>query len=92
MSYKNYITKERNLIEFYVNKGIINIRDKAFESNFFIESSINLESNNDDLIIKTETNPEKTSHWYDYNYYSYGVQRIKKNKRVFFISNFEINR
>ena len=90
--YKNYITKEKNLIEFYVNKGIINIIDKDFESNFFIESSINLESNNDDLIIKTETNPEGTNHWYDVNYYSYGVQRIKKKKRVFFISNFEINR
>ena len=90
--YKNYISKERNLIEFYVNKGIINIADKEFESNFMLESSINLKSINDDVIVKTETNPEGTNHWYDDNYYSYGVQRLKKNKRVFFISNFEINR
>ena len=50
-----------------------------------------LKSNNNEVIIKTETNPEGTYLWYENNYYSYGVQRLKKNKRVFFISNFEIN-
>ncbi len=91
LPYKNYIIDKNNLIEFYVNKGIINISKNDFDNKSKIESSINLKSNNNEVIIKTETNPEGTYLWYENNYYSYGVQRLKKNKRVFFISNFEIN-
>ena len=65
---------------------------KGFNNNLKYDSKINLQSNDNDFIIKTETNPEGTFYWYKNNYYSYGVQRLKKNKRVFFISNFEINR
>lgn len=89
--YVNYVIDYNNLIEFYVNKGIINISKKEFSYKSKIESSINLISNKNEVIIKTETNPEGTYLWYKNNYYSYGVQRLKKNKRVFFISNFEIN-
>ena len=91
-SYKNYILNDNSLIEFYVNKGVINIMKKGFNNNLKYDSKINLQSNDNDIIIKTETNPEGTFYWYKNNYYSYGVQRLKKNKRVFFISNFEINR
>ena len=88
--YKNYIVNNDSLIEFYVNKGIINVSKKKFNSISKVESSIKLQSNDNEVIIKSETNPEGTYRWYNNNYYSYGVQRLKKNKRVFFISNFEI--
>ena len=91
LPYKNYVINNKNLIEFYVNKGIINIYKTELDNKSRIESSINLKSNENEIIIKTETNPEGTYLWYKNNYYSYGVQRLKKNKRVFFISNFEIN-
>ena len=50
------------------------------------------------FIKETENNPEGTNLWYSNNYYTYGVQKIKNtlnnkvkvNRRVFFISNFEI--
>ena len=50
-----------------------------------------------DIILNTETNPEGTYLWYNNNYYTYGIQKIKsseldikKNRKVFFITNFEI--
>ena len=50
--------------------------------------------NEDNIIIKTETNPEGTRHWFNNNYITYGIQKLKlkngKNKRVFFITKFEI--
>ena len=55
---------------------------KGFNNNLKYDSKINLQSNDNDIIIKTETNPEGTFYWYKNNYYSYGVQRLKKNKEL----------
>ena len=57
---------------------------------------VNIDGNN--IVLKSETNPEGIINWYDNNYLTYGVQNMKKRgsskigfKRVFYISNFEIH-
>lgn len=97
--YLNYIIKGNNLISFYVNKGIITLLKKDIVKN--IKSKVGvfkLKVDENETVIKSETNPEGTFNWYKNNYLSYGIQNIKIkdqtqniNKRVFYISNFEIN-
>tara|TARA_B100001113_G_C20792783_1_gene484725 strand:- start:176 stop:637 length:462 start_codon:yes stop_codon:yes gene_type:complete len=97
--YLNYIIKGNNLISFYVNKGIITLLKKNIVKN--IKSKVGvfrLKVDENETVIKSETNPEGTFNWYKNNYLSYGIQNIKIkdqtqniNKRVFYISNFEIN-
>ena len=48
-SYKNYILNDNSLIEFYVNKGVINIMKKGFNNNLKYDSKINIYP----LIFKT---------------------------------------
>ena len=97
--YNNYILNENDLFSFYTNKGEISFTKYSFYSikeNETVKIDLDLVSD-EDIMISTETNPEGTFHWYSNNYYTIGVQRIrnkkegeKKNKRVFFITNFEI--
>ena len=54
-SYKNYILNDNSLIEFYVNKGVINIMKKGFNNNLKYDSKINLQSN-DNLEQDDENN------------------------------------
>ena len=78
----------------YFNYGLI---DKINNKFSFKSIPLILKYKND-IIKETENNPEGTSLWYSNNYYTYGVQKIKNtlnnkvkvNRRVFFISNFEI--
>ena len=97
--YNNYILNENELYSFYTNKGEISLTKFSFDDIRKNETiKIDLDMINDENIkIITETNPEGTFHWYLNNYYTIGVQKIrnkkeieKKNKRVFFITNFEI--
>ena len=97
--YVNYLINGDNLISFFVNKGIITLFKKDIIKNIKSQVEVfKLKVDENETVIKSETNPEGTFHWYSNNYLSYGIQNIKiKNptqniiKRVFFISNFEIN-
>ncbi len=97
--YKNYILKNDQIIDFYVNKGKITLsRKKLFSKDKMDKAVLDLNSEKEFIVLTNETNPEGTIHWYNNNYLSYGIQKIKKrntNKvssdRVFFISNYEIN-
>ena len=96
-AYNNYILNENKLISFYINKGEISYTESLFNGiNKTFKIDLNL-IEAEDIKISNETNPEGTFHWYLNNYYTIGVQKIKnnkalekKNKRVFYITNFEI--
>ena len=96
-AYNNYILNENKLISFYVNKGEISYTESLFDGiNKTSKIGLNMISK-EDIKISNETNPEGTFHWYSNNYYTIGVQKIKnnkaiqkKNKRIFYITNFEI--
>jgi len=96
-SYNNYILKENKLFSFYINKGEISFTESSFNGkNVTFKSDLNM-VDKEDIKISNETNPEGTFHWYLNNYYTIGVQKIKnkrsiekKSKRVFYITNFEI--
>ena len=96
--FNNLIHKEK-ILSFYVSKGYFNYGLINKINNRFSFKSIPLILKyKNDIIKETENNPEGTSLWYSNNYYTYGVQKIKNtlnnkvkvNRRVFFISNFEI--
>ena len=96
--YKNYILRDDHLIDFYINKGKITLSKTEFQNSNNVNSTIldlNIDGNN--IVLKSETNPEGIINWYDNNYLTYGVQNMKRKdsskigfKRVFFVSNFEI--
>ncbi|MFL3000737.1 MAG: hypothetical protein ACJZ0Y_01045 [Cytophagales bacterium] len=96
-AYNNYILKENELMSFYINKGEISFKEFSFSGeNKTFKIDLNM-IDAEDIKISNETNPEGTFHWYLNNYYTIGVQKIKnkkaiekKNKRVFYITNFEI--
>ena len=96
--FNNLIHKEK-ILSFYVSKGYFNYGLVNKINNKFTFKSIPLILKyKNDIIKETENNPEGTSLWYNNNYYTYGIQKIKNtlntrvkiNRRVFFISNFEI--
>ena len=96
--FNNLIYKEK-ILSFYVSKGYFNYGLVNKINNKFTFKSIPLIlKNKNDIIKETENNPEGTNLWYNNNYYTYGIQKIKNtlnnkvkvNRRVFFISNFEI--
>jgi hypothetical protein len=96
--FNNLIYKEK-ILSFYVSKGYFNYGLVNKINNKFTFKSIPLILKyKNDIIKETENNPEGTSLWYNNNYYTYGIQKIKNtlnnkvkvNRRVFFISNFEI--
>ena len=87
---------KNNILTFYINNGffkyiLINEKNE-------IKTIPIITKYKDDKIKETETNPEATKLWYNNNYYTYGIQKIKNtvkgdlkvNRRVFFICNFEI--
>ena len=94
----NLVHKEK-ILSFYVSKGYFNYGLINKINNRFSFKSIPLILKyKNDIIKETESNPEGTNVWYNNNYYTYGIQKIKNtlnnkvkvNRRVFFISNFEI--
>ena len=97
--YKNYILRNDHIIDFYINKGKITLSKTEFQNSNNVNSTIldlNIDGNN--IVLKSETNPEGIINWYDNNYLTYGVQNMKRRgsskigfKRVFYISNFEIH-
>ena len=78
----------------YFNYGLVN----KINNKFTFKSIPLILKYKNDIIKETENNPEGTNLWYNNNYYTYGIQKIKNtlnnkvkvNRRVFFISNFEI--
>ena len=93
--YYKYLISDDKIINFYVNKGKIFISKFNSTTKKSKRNNISIYPRNEDnIVIKTETNPEGTRHWYSNNYITYGIQKLKlqngKNKRVFFITNFEI--
>ena len=93
--YYKYLISDDKIINFYVNKGKIFISKFNSTTKKSKRNNISIHPRNkDNIVIKTETNPEGTRHWYSNNYITYGIQKLKlqngKNKRVFFITNFEI--
>ena len=96
--YNNYIISKENASSFYVNKGDIIYSSFDYDNELIESNILNINPiNKNDIIVNTETNPEGTYLWYKNNYYTYGIQKIKsseldikKNRKVFFITNFEI--
>ena len=97
-TYTNYIISKENAFSFYVNKGDIIYSSFDYDNELMESNILNIKPiKESDIIINTETNPEGTYLWYKNNYYTYGVQKIKsseldikKNRKVFYITNFEI--
>ena len=97
-TYTNYIISKENAFSFYVNKGDIIYSSFDYDNELMESNILNIKPmKKSDIIVDTETNPEGTYHWYKNNYYTYGVQKIKsseldikKNRKVFYITNFEI--
>ena len=94
-TYLKYLFREDPYIAFYINKGKISL------TQFFTEDGkenqeyyYDIKSLNNNKVLKTETNPEGTSFWYNNYFITYGVQNIissdKVRKRVFFLNKFEI--
>ena len=81
-----------------MNKGDIIYSSFDYDNELIESNILNINPiNKNDIIVNTETNPEGTYLWYKNNYYTYGIQKIKsseldikKNRKVFFITNFEI--
>ena len=93
--YYQYFISDDKIINFYVNKGKVSISTFHVNTRKSIRNNVSIyPKNEDNIIIKTETNPEGTRHWFNNNYITYGIQKLKlkngKNKRVFFITKFEI--
>ena len=97
--YFNNLVHKEKILSFYVSKGYFNYGLVNKINNRFSFKSIPLILKyKNDIIKETESNPEGTNVWYNNNYYTYGIQKIKNtlnnkvkvNRRVFFISNFEI--
>ena len=93
--FKSLIYKN-DIIAFYINKGFF--KYVLIDGKKEIKTIPIVTKYKDDKIKETETNPEATKLWYNNNYYTYGIQKIKNtvkgdlkvNRRVFFICNFEI--
>ena len=96
--YNNYTISKENVFSFYVNKGDIIYSYFDYDNELMESNILNITPiNKNDIIVNTETNPEGTYLWYKNNYYTYGIQKIKsseldikKNRKVFYITNFEI--
>ena len=93
--YYKYLISDNKILNFYVNKGKIFISTFNKITKKTTRKNINISiKNEDNILIKTETNPEGLRHWYTNDYITYGIQKVKlkngKNKRVFFVTNFEI--
>ena len=94
--YFNNLFYKDKIISFYVSKGFF--KYVLIDENKEIKTLPIMTKFKNDKIKETETNHEATKLWYNNNYYTYGIQKIKNtvkddlkvNRRVFFICNFEI--
>ena len=104
MKIKKYVKVDsnnfsKNIVLIYFHKGIITLK-KINENNDLVEKKSYeltlLEKG--DILLESEKIMEGFEHWYDNNYFAYGIQKIKNkkdkdvklNRRIFYINKIQL--
>ena len=95
----NLNNQSKKIFLLYFHKGIIKLKLIHQNKNLFDKSSIELSAlNKQDIIQESEKIMEGFQHWYENNYFAYGIQKIKNkkdkdvklNRRVFYINKIQL--